>query len=300
MTTLQNLVDRTSHYLYAGFREERDTLAASYTAGGTTLTFTNMTAGIQAGASLAIDSEIFYVVSPNVSAKTATVSPGDQGSTSANHNNNAIVVVNPRFSQFDVINAINDELLDLSSPANGLFQVKTLDITYNAAIEGYDLTGISASFIDIQEARWKPPGPSLRYPLIKRYAVARSMPTGDFASGSALIVQDEQPPLPGRSIRVRYRAPFASLTNLTDDVVTVSGLHTEAHDIPPMGAAIRLVAGREIKRNFNEDEGEPRRADEIPQGATMKSTMALQSLHDRRVKAEAARLKRWWPDQTHL
>jgi hypothetical protein len=114
------------------------------------------------------------------------------------------------------------------------------------------------------------------------------MATTDFASGGALVIYEGG--YPGQAIRVRYRAPFGSLTALDDDVLADTGLPATAHDLPPLGAAVRLVAGREVKRNFTEAQGEPRRAEEVPPTATLQSSRELLRIRQQRIVAEQSRL----------
>jgi hypothetical protein len=119
------------------------------------------------------------------------------------------------------------------------------------------------------------------------------MPLTAFASGNML--QLYEPAAPGRAIRVKYRAPFGQLVNLTDNVGTVTGLPDSAMDIPPMGAAMRLVAPREIKRNFTESQGEPRRSEEVPPGAVAGSWRGLAGMRAQRILSEAMRLAAMYP-----
>jgi hypothetical protein len=62
-----------------------------------------------------------------------------------------------------------------------------------------------------------------------------------------------------------------------------------------LGAQIRVMAGREVKRNFTESQGDTRRAEEVPAGAVGGSILNLQRLRRDRIQAEAARLNRQYP-----
>jgi hypothetical protein len=132
------------------------------------------------------------------------------------------------------------------------------------------------------------------WPLINNYVLERNMPTtgtyGDFPSGFALVLYESA--YPGFPIRVRYRAPLGTLVNLTDDLVATTGINSSAVDLPPIGAAIRLVAGREVKRSFDEAQGEPRRAEEVPPQSQLIGLRNLQALRQARIHAEVSRLQR--------
>ena len=56
-----------------------------------------------------------------------------------------------------------------------------------------------------------------------------------------------------------------------------------------------MVAGREVKRNFTESQGDTRRADEVPAGSVNNSINNLLRLRRDRIIAEAARLARQYP-----
>ena len=295
-TTGQNWVDKTRGHLLSGFQEERNTLNGSYTAGGTTITLTYALGGIRQGARLCIGLNTFYVYS--VSGQIATVVGGQDGSTDANAASGAVVRVNPRFTDNDVWLALADDLGDLSSPVNGLYGVGTVDLTYNAIATGYDLGSIASSFLDIYEIKYLTPGPSKDNPRIHngRYHLNRNANTTQFASGFGL--QLSQPGYPGYNLRVVYKSTFVTPATLASDVAT-SGLQTSAFDLPPIGAALRLMAGREIKRNFTESQGDTRRATEVPPGAINQSSTGLTRLRQARITAEASRLEQLYPSSRY-
>ena len=77
--------------------------------------------------------------------------------------------------------------------------------------------------------------------------------------------------------------------------LSTTGLQASAYDLPPLGAAIRLMSGREIKRNFTETQGDSRRATEVPAGAVQQSSTGLKLLRAQRIVAECARLNSLYP-----
>ena len=293
MSTAQTWVDRARSYLTSGSVPERNTLANPYTAGATSLTFTYDLGGITKGTRLHIGLNTFYVWDVNTTTKTATVSGGQEGTTDANASSGAVVWVRPKFTDYELLTAINEELGALSSPQNGLFQVKTFDLTYNSAIQGYDLSGVT----DLQSVylvRYDTPGPENDWPIIPAHLVRvdRSQLTSDFPSGSGLQIMDGG--YAGFDVRLVYKAPFSTLAALTTDTST-TGVSAQAADIPPLGAAIRLMAGREIKRNFTETQPDTRRATEVPPGAVANSAGPLRALYMQRIAQEAARLSSLYP-----
>ena len=293
MTTGTDWLNTTRSYLMSGYTENRNQLAQAYTAGGTTLTFKHALNGIREGARLSIGTNTFYVWS--VSGQVATVSPGEDGSVDANAPVNSLVRVSPRFTDDEIWKALSADLADLSSPAAGLFGIGTVDLTYNAIVNGYDLTSIAQDMTSIYEVKYLTPGPQLDNPRIHTtgWRLNRNAITTQFPSGMSL--QLFEPAYPGYNLRVVYRKYFTMPTTTNANVAS-TGLLPSAYDLPPLGAAIRLMSGREIKRNFTESQGDTRRATEVAAGAIMQSPRNLQILRQQRITAESARLDALYPN----
>ena len=81
---------------------------------------------------------------------------------------------------------------------------------------------------------------------------------------------------PGLPLHIQFLAPFQPLVNLTDDLTTVAGLSPTMYDLPDLGASIKLMQPREVKRNFYEAQPDPRKAPEIPPQAVANSSAKLE------------------------
>lgn len=296
-STAQSWCDRTRTYLMSGLQEERNKLSQDYTAAGSTLHFTYPLGGVVKGARLAVGLNTFYVWDVGADGMSATVSGGEEGSTDANAATGTVIRVRPRFTDSELFTALNEELGALSSPQSGLFQVKTFDITYNASIDGYDLTAIT-DLQSIYEVRYQEPGPGKDWPRVPNHMwrLDRSALTTDFASGNALKLFGGG--APGFDVRLVYKAPLTALTNLATTTAS-TGISTAAADIPPLGAAIRMMTGREVKRNFTESQPDTRRHGEVPPGAVFNSQRGFQIQYAQRLAAEQARLAALYPAVTH-
>lgn len=291
MTTLDTLSQRIRTRVMSGQREHLNRTSAALDDSSTTVNFEFDLASIQQGSVLSIDLEDCYVWSVNATNKTATVQRGWNGTTAAAHDNASIVHVNARITPFQVLGAVNDELRDLSSPKHGLFQIDTVDITFNASVEGYDLTSAS-DVIDVWEVRRQESGSAKDWALSKHWEWSPDMPASDFASGYAIWIKEGEP---GQTVRVWLKKAFTTLSSLSQDVETVSGLPASAIDIPEIGAVMRLVATRDAKRNFTEAQPSPRRADEVPPGVNMSTAGGLRQLRLDRIASERARLNALYP-----
>ena len=288
MTTAGNLVDRTAQNLLAGTVEERNKLAVSVDASTTLVQVVYSLNSLTEQTVFECESELMYIWAVDVSNKTLTVERGYGGTTAASHTGGAIITSNPKFPRWQILQALNDELSDLSSPMNGLFQMKTLDVAYNGSDRMINLTSV-ASMIDLYDVRLRYMADD--YPIIRDVRLLRDMPTTDFASGFALSLDSS---VRSGSLRVVYKdkyTPFATESS----TLTSTGASTEIADLLVLGAQIRLMASREIKRNFTDAQGDTRRADEVPAGAVNASITNLLRLRRDRIQAEAARLTRQYP-----
>lgn len=289
MTTAATVIDRTLRQLLSGTVEARNKLAANIDASATSVVVSYNLEGLRAGQVCEIDSEVMYIWETDPTTKTLTVQRGFNGTTAASHTSGSVITVSPRFPRAQVLEAINDELADLSSPMHGLFQVKTMNLDYNGSDTMVNLTGVT-SIIDLLNV-------SVRYmvddyPVARKVRLVRDMPTDDFASGFAL--RFDQGVFPGR-LRIVYKAAYTAASTEATDINSTCGVQESVTDIVALGAQIRLMSPREIKRNFTESQGDTRRAEEVGAGAVSNSVSNLLRLRRDRIQAEAARLARAYP-----
>lgn len=289
MSTGTTVINRTLRQLLSGTVEQRNKLSAGISASATTVVMSYDLDGIRKGQVFEIDSELFYVWEATAGTKTLTVERGFNGTTAATHSAGAIVTVNPRFPRAQILEAINDELQDLSSPMHGLFKVESYDFDYTSSNQIVnmdsvrniiDLIGVHIRITDDQ------------YDWIRKVKLMRDLPTDDFPSGFGLKFQERN--TNGR-MRVVYKAPFTPLTVETQNLVAWAGLPESCLDIVNMGVQIRLVSPREMKRSFTESQGDTRRPDEVPPGSVSNSVNNLIRMRRDRIIAEAARLARQYP-----
>lgn len=275
--------------MLAGVVEERNKLASSLDSSTTSVVLSYDLGGFRAGSVFEIESELFYIWEANTASKTLTVERGFNGTTATSHASNLISTLNPRFPRAQMLDSVNAELDDLSSTMNGLFRVVTTDLTYNGSDRQIDITS-SGTIIELLDTR-------LRYladdhPVLNAVRLQTGLPTSDFASGNTLVFDE---PVMAGTVRVRYKAPFVRASSESSDLTTNCFLPATCEDIVETGVILRMMNGREIKRNFVESQGDTRRADEVPPGAIRDSITNLARLRRERIIAEAGRLKAQYP-----
>jgi len=289
MSSAAQLIDRTQRQLLSGVVEERNKLSSAMNSTGTSCVLSYDIGGVQAGTVIEIGSEQLYVWEANDSTKTLVVERGWNGTVAASHTSGSIVVASPRFPRSNILEAINDELSDLASPMNGLFQVKTLDLKYSPSQRQINLPAV-AEIIDILDVRSR--FISDDHQQVSKVKLLRNMPTKDFGSGLALQIDSV---VPASDIRVTYKSPFTRIVSENDDIQNIAGYPLSAEDILVIGAQIRLISPREVKRNFTESQGDTRRSEEVPAGAVSNSISNLLRMRRDRVTSEAAKLTRQYP-----
>jgi hypothetical protein len=289
VSTVSQVITRTQRQLLSGVVEERNKLSATITATATSCVLTYDLGSVRQGSVLEIDSEQVYVWDVIESSKTLTIERGFNGTTAAAHTGGSVCVINPRFPRNQILEAINDELADLSSPVNGLFQVKNLDLTYNSSNRQMNLPTVT-DVIDLIDVRYRYRADD--YKQVSQYKLLRNLPTKDFGSGIGLQIDSD---VSNGDLRVTFKAPFGKVTAEADDLQNISGFPLAAEDILVIGAQIRLMAPREVKRNFTESQGDTRRSDEVPSGAVANSITNLLRMRRDRITAEAQRLARLYP-----
>lgn len=289
MTTLTDVCAVVRRYLSdpTGVRNKVDTHITGQ------VSFQYPLKNIVAGSTFSCGLQTFYVWDVNTGSETAYVDVVQGAATLLP--TNATVRVSPKYTDWDIMQAVNDSLVALSSPSAGLFQMKSVELPYNATLVGYDLTGatdIDSLYAVLQAS----PGPFKDWTRKRpsKVWIDRSADPTDFPSGMSINIYD--PGFQGFAMRILYKAPFGSFAALADTAASI-GVTVTLTDLVALGAAINLMSGKEIARNATDVAGDTRRAGEVPAGAVANSYNGLRAQYQTRLAQEAARLQRQWPSR---
>jgi hypothetical protein len=227
-----------------------------------------------------------HVWSVDGAALTADVDRGEYGTTAAAAGDKAVVLVNPRYSDSQILRALNSAVSMLAS--EGLFAVSTVEVTYNSTVNGYDLAS-STNVLGLVDVLWESTTDARKqWSRLPNVRLIRNTNTDDFASGTAIAVDRSIPN--GCTIRATYKHELsAGLSSLDDVFETVTGLESDAADLLCIAAALHLTAGKEITLN-EVDAARPRRGSETPPGTFSQADSNLRTLYRDRVRAERRRL----------
>lgn len=296
MTTTADVLTAARRHLYGVGRSTLNQLAQDMAISDNQFTVSFPLNLLSDGSVVSVGLEDMYVWAINAAAGTVQVQRGWQGSVQSAHSHGDLVSVNPRFTDFDILTHVNDDLQDLSSPLNGLYQIRTATLTAVSGRIGYDFP--TTGLMSIADVRWQIPNSQTQeWRQITDYTVERNMPTATFPSGQAFFLNGPQPTAE-QPIIIRYRATLGQLGSLTDDVASVTGLLESATDLPALGAAIRIMAGRPISRAQFTSQGDSRRAQEVTTSDVINAPTALRQLRLERLSAESTRLSQQWAAMT--
>lgn len=293
-TPAQVWIDATRRNLLGTFTEQRNKVGTNYNPGDGQITLSQDMTGIVPGTILSAGLNVFYVWS--VAGSVATVDAGQNGSTDVAVPAGTIVRINPIFTDWDIWQELANEVSSLS--AEGLPAYNTSDLTYNPIYTGYDLgTTAATNLLDVYEVKYLTPGPRKDMPRLSRqdWRLTRFASTTDIPSGLSIqIINPSEWNVAGYLVRVVWQSVLTPPATTATDLATV-GLQPSAYQIPPLGAAIRLMAGREIPRNFTQNQGDTRRATEVTPGAILQSANGLKMQRQILIQDERARLAKMYP-----
>lgn len=275
--TVDEAVREVLRYL-GGRSDKRNRVNEIALAADTTIVFEFDLNGIAAGATLEMpDGEQAYVWSVDTGTKTATVSRGQNGTTAEDLAVGDVVFVQPRFTVADIKARLQDEVNNLE--AAGLYRVKESAVTYDWTNRAYDISAVT----DMQVA----------YAVEITYGGESTWVYGPFNKTDDYLRPHVTPPVTDGTLH--YKATFAAFAAGTDDLESVCGVPASAHDVLCMGAAVKLLYGKEgvrlderAKQHGRTDEGVP---------ATALTTLARRLDEQRmaRLADEIERQVRRWP-----
>jgi hypothetical protein len=263
-----DLIRNTRQLAQGVSREQTNRLSAAYT-GGDTMTLRFPVGGIQIGHTIEIGWTTYSVAEVDTATHTLgvveeiaeTAEPADEGTR---------VIIRPRYPAKRIIHWLNIEITNLS--ALGVYKLDLIEA------DEHGTAPLPPDVITIVSAWSREKG------LLPRKLPESSYRVVDVPEGLELRG-------PATLEHVMVGRPFGQLPSDEDVNVTQStGLWATALDIPPLGAAVNMLAGSESQRNIIDHQGETRRANEVPPGSIGANMRSLATLKHERVVAESQRL----------
>lgn len=290
-TTIAALATRARRLLIGTQRDQLDWLAADINTTDVTLTLELGNQNLTAGQIIEIGFEPMYV--KTAAGTSVTVRRAMEGSTAVAHVTGDLVRINPTFTSWDLFRSMQEELVDLSSPQNGLYRVLTIEVVPNVTPNVYDLAdattpaGIAYPLDIVRSASVNPSADW--HALEEEPELLLQMAATDAASGTG--VRFTTPDVNMRT-RLWVRAPYGDITVIGN--AEDSGMMPSSVNILAVGAAFRMAIGRELARSMFERQGDTRRGEEVPPGAQRQGLTPFAALRQEMISAERARLQKMW------
>ncbi len=288
MTTVADLVASARRIAYGSAFDQLTLLGADYTAGDTTLVVNSemgVPPGIVQGRVLSSGLNVWYVKGVSAATNEIFVIPGYQNSPQEAANEGDFLYVNPKVTDFYLFSVINDILLYLSSPTAGLYTVNSWTVVTDPTWETYPIPD-GANVLEILALRYLYPGSTETW-LDVDLNYVQWQPV----EGTVRLTCN----LPVTTLQFLYKGGFTAATSLLDDPIADCGLAESQLDLPPLGAAVRLLRTTENKREQIAVQGDSRRASEVLAGSNSAAANALNRDFQSRIDAESLRLIKAYP-----
>jgi len=297
--TVSTLIDKIRRQLNSTVRLEITTLGASCLAADTTLTLGyDLADSIRAGAVLSIEQETVRVMSVDVSAKEVTVIRGFQDSTAEDHAVGTEVQVNPRFTRFDIFDAIYDEM------AGWTPDLWTTDLYETTVVDDQEVVELPAAHADalgvIEVRRNWTATDSSSWPQVE-YRLQRGTTAWTAATNSGLLVRfaEGYGKMQAGSVMMTIARPF-DLSTLADDtdLFTDLGVPYSYLELISLGVKMRLMGDDENGRSARNAQDEPRRNEDVPANTALTVAGQLGQRYERKRRNEVMTLRGRYPLRT--
>lgn len=289
--TVADVVEEVRKYLMGSVPGRANILAENLNDATTdTVEFLDSVTAISEGSIIEVELEQMYVRSVDVNTKTATVIRGWGRTPATAHAAGAIAVVSPSYFAHDIYESVLDEFTALNG--TGLVRFVTFEFVYNGVDQIYDSGADVNTMIPlyVQEAvfesstttdKWRP----------AKVKLVKGLDADDFPSGFGFQLlgrpsrESGSNPrtLTDRMIIVRptvatnFTRPVSMNSEVTEDAL---GTGVSVTPIVAVGAAWRMLIGKEVQRVNPDRSHGSRRAEEVPAGSISFAARTLQRMKE--------------------
>lgn len=296
MPTLGELINEVKSNLQ-GYVLRQDRI--TYLTSGINATATAIAVGSSSNLAkglIEIDDELIWVDNFDKTSATMNAAPGFgrgyQNTTAASHSTNAMVTLAPTFPRQMIKKAINNTIQSLYP---NLWGVGSTTFTFNASQTTYALPADAETVL---YASWQTTGSSLEWLPVNRWRSDGLANTTAFPTGNTINIYENIQP--GRTVQVWYSKEATTLSNSSDDFVTVTGLPASSYDVIVYGACYRLLSFVDVGRiNLSSAEADTMDS-KIPASAGSANARYLLALYQQRLNEEALKLSDKYPIRVHF
>lgn len=285
MTTMRDMVADARRMAYGSLHDQINLIAAPAAAGARTITVQLDVTGITYGMTLSSGLNVWYVTDVDATTNSISVIPGYDNAPLEAVATDDFLFIKPRVTDWFVFNAINEEIVKMSSPDAGLYKIGSWAVAVDPTYQTYEIPAlIDDVLIGLLRVRYRVPGTTDVWMDIpsKSYRV-------QINEGTSYIRMLRNIPS-GTDIEFLYKAQFTKAATLDDDPVVDCGLTETMLDIPPLGALSSLLRATDSRRNQVQQQGDARRAGEVSSGSNLATMQTVDREYRARIQQEYARL----------
>jgi len=289
MTTMLDLVSDTRRMAFGSNNDQINLVAQTYTAEDTSLVLDMDVSGITQGMIISGGLNVWFVRGIDTASNSVNVIPGFDNSPKKDLAVGDFVFIKPKVTDWYMFQTMNQEILRLSSPENGLYQVASWTEDVDPTWQTYEIPEEALNMISLLRVRYRMPGsPDVWYD-IPNNAYRMQLNSGSESDLTSYIRLLRNIPS-GTEIQFLYKAPFNQATELSDSVTDVCGLGASMVDIPTLGCLATLLRTGESQRGQVQVQGDARRANEVVAGSNLNTAARVERDYKMRILEEAARL----------
>lgn len=286
MTTMLDMISDTRRMAYGSLGDQINLVAQPYTANSTELVLDMDVSNITQGMMLSGNLNVWYVKGTDVPNKKVYVIPGYDNSPKRNMSAGEFVFIKPRVTDWFMFETMNQEILRLSTPEHGLYQIAMWETIVDPTWQTYEIPEAAFNMIGLLRVRFRMPGSTDVWVDIPEKAYRVQI--NDTQGNSYIRLLRNIPS--GTDIQFLYKSPFQQATELSDNVNEVCGLAPTMVDIPTLGCLATLLRTTESRRMQVQQQGDARRAAEVSGGYNLQVAAQVEKDHQMRIWEEAARL----------
>lgn len=294
MTTIRDMVSDTRRMAFGSMSEQINLVASAYTAGGGELSLQLDVAGITPGMVLSSGLNVWYVKGVEAGQNLVYVIPGYDNSPKQDADVDDFVIIKPRVTDWYMFESLNQEILRLSTPEHGLYQIAEWTADVDPTWQTYPFPAAANDMIGMLRIRYRMPGTEDVWLDIPEKSYRIQIESGENRVRLLRNIPS------GTEVKFIYKGPFHQAESLDDDAVEVCGMAPTMVDIPTLGVLGTLLRTTESRRNQVQTQGDSRRAGEVSAGANINIAARIEKDHQMRIWEEAARLVQRIPIQRSL
>lgn len=295
--TVEAVIERVRRQLNSSLRQESNFLTSSVTDADTTLTFDYaLTPAIQFGAVLSVGKELMRVVAFDAVAKTVDVKRGWQDSDAEAHSAGDEILINPRFTRYDIYDALIDEI---SSWEPDLFKVESYEWD---VVDDQETVELPVSLADaiglVRLQRNYSHDDSTAWPTIKYRLQRGDVGTWTGVSTSGLLIRlvPRHNHYAAGKIHALIARPFDVSAGLAEsvDLVTTTGLQASMIDLLVLGVKLRMLTDDENVRGNRQPASDSRAVQDI-NDRPLEHAQTVRGTYLRRYLQEVTKLRGKYP-----